>query len=105
TGSIMGTPTFSSPEQLRGEELTARSDIYAVGVTLYFLLTGRTPFEAPNVVQLLATVLEKRPESPRKWRKEIPTGLSGAILRCLEKDAGERFANYAQLREALLPFG
>ena len=104
-GSIMGTPAFSSPEQLRGEELTARSDIYAVGVTLYFLLTGRTPFQAANFVQLLAAVLEKQAESPSKWRKEIPTGLSSAILRCLEKDAGERFPNYAQLREALLPFG
>jgi hypothetical protein len=104
-GSIMGTPAFSSPEQLRGEELTARSDIYAVGVTLYFLLTGRTPFQSANFVQLLAAKLEKQAESPSKWRKEIPTGLSSAILRCLEKVAGERFPNYAQLREALLPFG
>jgi hypothetical protein len=105
TGHVMGTPAFSSPEQLRGQELTARSDIYAVGVTLYVLLTGRTPFQAPNVVQMLATVLEQRPEAPGKWRKEIPTNLSRVILRCLEKDAGERFANYGELREALLPFG
>jgi hypothetical protein len=104
TGRIMGTPAFSSPEQLRGDELTARSDIYAVGVTLYFLLTGRTPFQASNFVQMLATVLENKPEAPAKLRKEIPAALSAAILRCLEKDPGERFPNYTQLRETLLPF-
>src|SRR6185369_6962595 len=48
TGLIMGTPAFSSPEQLRGDQLTARADIYSVGVTLYYLLTGKTPFQAPN---------------------------------------------------------
>jgi hypothetical protein len=104
TGRIMGTPAFSSPEQLRGDELSVRSDIYAVGITLYFLLTGKTPFQASNFVQMLATVLEKKAESPAKLRREIPAALSAAILRCLEKDAGERFPNYTPLREALLPF-
>ena len=103
-GTLLGTPAYSSPEQLRGEELTVRSDIYAVGVTLYFLLTGRRPFEAENVVQLLATVLERRPESPAKYRAGMPAGLARAVLRCLEKDAGQRFASYARLREALLPY-
>jgi spermidine/putrescine transport system permease protein len=66
-------------------------------VTLYYLLTGKTPFQAANLVQMLAIVLEKRPDSPVKWRPEIPTELCRVILRCLEKDAGERFANYAEL--------
>jgi eukaryotic-like serine/threonine-protein kinase len=101
TGGFLGTPAYCSPEQLRGEELNARSDMYSVGVTLYFLLTGRTPFDAPNTVQLLANVLEKRAPSPREFRKAIPEGLAGAVLRCLEKQSGDRFKSYDELRLAL----
>lgn len=103
TGAFLGTPAFSSPEQLRGDEVTVRSDIYAVGVTLYFLLTGRHPFEAPDMVRLLATVLERRAESPSQWRPELPDGLCRVVLRCLEKDPEKRFRNYDELRRALLP--
>jgi eukaryotic-like serine/threonine-protein kinase len=104
TGAFLGTPAFSSPEQLRGDELTARSDMYSVGATLYYLLTGRTPFEAANMVQLLATVLERRAPSPAKFRPEIPRGLAKAVLRCLEKEPGERFKSYADLARALAPY-
>ena len=105
TGAFLGTPAFCSPEQLRGEELSARSDMYSVGATLFFLLTGRTPFDAPNMVQLLATVLEQRAPSPRKFRPEVPPGLAKVVLRCLEKEPGERFKNYADLTQALAPYG
>jgi len=104
TGAFLGTPAFCSPEQLRGDELNARSDMYSVGVTLYYLLTGRTPFEAENMVQLLATVLEQRAPSLRKFRPEVPQGLAKAVARCLEKQSGERFKNYADLAQALRPF-
>ncbi|HVM47187.1 MAG TPA: protein kinase, partial [Candidatus Acidoferrum sp.] len=104
TGAFLGTPAFCSPEQLRGDELNARSDMYSVGVTLYYLLTGRTPFDNQNVVRLLATVLEQRPPSPRQFRPEIPRGLAKAVLRCLEKQPGERFRNYADLASALAPY-
>jgi uncharacterized RDD family membrane protein YckC len=103
-GSFLGTPAFSSPEQLRGDELDVRSDIYAVGVTLFYLLTGRTPYEADNLVKLLATVLEKPAPSPLSFRKEIPRGLASAIQRCLAKQPSDRFKTYADLREALLPY-
>ena len=103
-GSVLGTPEFSSPEQLRGEELTVCSDIYSVGVTLYFLLTGRTPFQAENLVQLLATVLDKPAPSPRTLRPEIPDRLARVVMRCLEKQPGDRFKSYDELRGALLPF-
>ena len=104
TGAFLGTPAFCSPEQLRGEELNARSDMYSVGATLFYLLTGRTPFEAKNMVQLLATVLEQRAPSPRKFRPEIPQGLAKVVLRCLEKQPGERFKSYADLARALAPY-
>jgi eukaryotic-like serine/threonine-protein kinase len=104
TGAFLGTPAFCPPEQLRGEELSARSDMYSVGATLYFLLTGRTPFEAPNMVQLLATVLEQYAPSPRQLRADIPKGLAKAVLRCLEKESSDRFKNYTDLRQALAPY-
>jgi uncharacterized RDD family membrane protein YckC len=105
TGAFLGTPAYSSPEQLRGDELDVRSDIYAVGVTLYYLLAGKTPFTGENVVQLLAQVLERAPESPLKLRPELPKELSNVVLRCLAKLPAQRFATYQDLREALAPFG
>ena len=68
SGNFLGTPAFCSPEQLRGEELNARSDIYSVGATLFYLLTGHTPFQSKNVVALIATVLEQ----PGTFTEAIP---------------------------------
>ena len=104
TGAFMGTPTFASPEQLRGDELTVRSDLYAVGITLYYLLTGAVPFTAPNLPQLLASILEHPVESPTKRRNNVPEGLSQIVLRCLEKNPDKRFQNYNELRHALLSY-
>lgn len=103
-GTFLGTPAFCSPEQLRGEELNLRSDMYSVGVTLFYLLTGRTPFDAKNMVQLLSNVLEQPAPSPRTFRPQLAPGLAKAILRCLEKQPGERFRTYDELRQALAPF-
>ncbi len=103
-GSFLGTPAFCSPEQLRGEELNARSDMYSVGVTLYYLLTRRTPFEGKTLVHLLATVLEQPAPSPRKFQPSMPTGLARVVLRCLAKEPGDRFKNYHELRQALAPY-
>lgn len=105
TGSFIGTPVFASPEQLRGSRLDVRSDIYSLGVTLYYMLTGAIPFEAQNMVQLVAMVLEKQPAAPSSLRPEIPKALSQVVLRCIEKSPEKRFASYAALRQALLPFG
>ena len=103
-GSVMGTPAYASPEQLRGEELDVRSDIYSVGATLYHLLTGKTPYSATEFVKLITEVLEKQPAAPNAVRKDIPAELSRIVLRCLAKNREARFQNYDQLRDALLPF-
>ena len=103
-GNFIGTPAFCSPEQLRGDELNVRSDMYSVGATLYYIVTGRTPFEAKDPVKMLATVLEQKPPSPAKFRPAIPKGLAAAVLRCLEKQPGDRFQNYQELRRALGPY-
>lgn len=104
TGAFLGTPAFAAPEQLRGDEVTVRSDIYSVGVTLYYLLTGHYPFQAGDLVRLLAAVLEQRAEPPSKWRPDLPAELERVALRCLEKDPEQRFPHYEALRQALLPF-
>jgi hypothetical protein len=104
SGTMVGTPAFCSPEQLRGDELNARSDMYSVGGTLFYLLTGRVPFEGHNLAQLTANVLEKPAPSPREFRKEIPKGLAGVILRCLAKQPGDRYRSYEELRQALAPY-
>jgi uncharacterized RDD family membrane protein YckC len=104
SGAMVGTPAFSSPEQLRGEEFSARADMYAVGVALFYLLTGKLPFEGHTMPQLIANILEQRPPSPRQHRAEIPNGLARVILRCLDKQPTERFKNYAELRLALEPY-
>lgn len=104
TGSMVGTPAFCPPEQLRGEELSGRSDMYAVGVMLYQLLTGRLPFQGRTMPQLIASALEQKPASPRRLRKEIPAGLARIILRCLEKQPSDRFRSYADLCRALAPY-
>jgi eukaryotic-like serine/threonine-protein kinase len=104
TGKVLGTPAFSSPEQLRGQELSARSDIYAVGVTLFYLLTGRVPFEGQNVAQLVANALEKPAPSPRDFRSGLPRGLAAAVARCLRKQPSERFKSYDELRQTLAPY-
>ncbi|MCA9311715.1 MAG: protein kinase, partial [Phycisphaerales bacterium] len=104
TGKVMGTPAFASPEQLRGDEVDVRSDIYAVGATLFALLTARAPFEGDNAVQVVANVIESQAPAVSRFQSGIPTGLEQAIARCLAKDPSDRFAGYAALRDALLPF-
>lgn len=104
TGKVMGTPAFASPEQLRGDEVDARSDIYAVGATLFTLLTALAPFEVDNAVQVVAHVIDTPPADVSAVRDDVPAGLAQVIARCMAKEPGGRYADYAALRNALLPF-
>ncbi len=101
---FQGTPQFAPPEQLRGDPLDVRADIYAVGATLYYLLTGQPPFDARDLGELFARVTTEPPKSPRLRRPEIPAGLAAVVLRCLAKTPAERPASYAALADALRPF-
>ena len=105
-GSVLGTPAFCSPEQLQGDEIDSRADIYSVGATLYFLLTGEAPFESKsdNVINIVANVLNQKPLPLHQRSKDIPEGLSKVVARCLSKDKTKRFASYQQLRSAFLPY-
>ncbi len=104
TGVIMGTPAYAPPEQLRGDELDVRADIYSVGATLFTLLTGKAPFEGKNAVQVVANAIHQKPPSLTDSIKDIPPALSHVVTRCLAKQPEERFPDYLSLREALMPF-
>jgi uncharacterized RDD family membrane protein YckC len=104
TGRFQGTPQFAPPEQLRGEPLDIRADIYAVGATLYYLLTGQPPFDARDLRELVSRVTSEHPRSPRDLRRGIPAGLAAVVLQCLAKVPGERPSSYADLAAALRPF-
>jgi eukaryotic-like serine/threonine-protein kinase len=101
---FQGTPQFAPPEQLRGDPLDVRADIYAVGATLYYLLTGQPPFDARDLAELFARVTTDPPKSPRLLRPEIPPGMAAVVLACLAKTPAERPASYAALAAALRPF-
>src|SRR5678815_585453 len=104
SGAFQGTPQFAPPEQLRGEPLDIRADIYAVGATLYYLLTGQPPFDATDLRELVSRVTGEPPQSPRILRRGIPAGLAAVVLQCLAKVPGERPKSYADLATALRPF-
>ena len=105
TGTVQGTPQFASPEQLRGQSLDVRSDVYAVGATLYYLLTGRPPFDDRNVMVLVSRIATEPPPSLREGRPEIPEALAAIVLRCLAKDPLDRPTSYRSLASVLEPFG
>jgi eukaryotic-like serine/threonine-protein kinase len=105
TRAFQGTPEFASPEQLRGERLDVRSDIYAVGATLYYLLTGRAPFEDRDLMALMSPIATEPPPSLREGRPEIPRALAKVVLQCLAKDPADRPATYHGLAGVLEPLG
>ena len=104
TAAFEGTPQFAAPEQLRGEPLDVRADIYAVGATLYYLLTGRPPLDAPDFRELVSKVASEKPPSPRVLRRDIPRGLAAVVLRCLAKAPAGRPQSYAELADLLRPY-
>ena len=103
-GTVLGTPGFSSPEQLRGDQLDVRADIYSVGATIYYLLTGKAPFDDPNVIRLVTQVAQEMPPSLRIARPEVPADLADVVMRCLAKRPADRYQTYEALRDALEPF-
>jgi uncharacterized RDD family membrane protein YckC len=101
---IMGTPAYAAPEQLRGDALDLRADIYAVGATLFALLTSHPPFEGDNAVQVVANAVHQEPKSLIELRDDVPAGLARVVARCLAKEPEKRYPDYPTLRNALLPF-
>ena len=103
-GTILGTPGFASPEQLRGDKLDIRSDIYSVGATIYYLLTGKAPFDDPNIMTMLTRVATEQAPPLTATRPDLPGRLGSVVAKCLAKKPADRYATYAALASALEPF-
>ena len=103
-GTVMGTPSFAPPEQLKGETVDTRSDLYAVGATLFFLLTGAAPFSGGNTVQVISSVLSTNPTFPADRAKNIPPALRKLVLRCMATDPAKRPQTYEELASKLEVF-
>jgi eukaryotic-like serine/threonine-protein kinase len=103
TGAFLGTPQFASPEQVRGGEIDARTDVYAVGATLMYLLTGRGPFEGDPAAVIAKIASEPAPDVST-LRADIPKPLARVIARTLEKDPQQRPVNLRELAASLRPF-
>lgn len=97
TGMIVGTPTYMAPEQILGEAVDQRSDLYAAGVVMYECLTGKVPFDAPSLVALIAKVLREDPIPPGSLAPDTPPALSALVLRLLAKDPAGRPASASEL--------
>ncbi len=105
-GAITGSPLFMAPEQAAGDgEPDVRSDIYALGGVAYYLLTGRPPFEAENPIKVLLAHARDAVTPPSQLQTGIPRDLEEIVLRCLEKEPQNRFANVNELRDALVSCG
>jgi Serine/threonine protein kinase len=89
-GSVVGTPFYMSPEQALCQEVSAAADIYAMGVVMFEMVTGRVPFEAEQLVILLNAILKQPAPPASQFRPDVPPFLDRLILRCLEKDPGGR---------------
>lgn len=104
TEAVVGTPNYMAPEQARGEMATTATDIYALGGTLYFLLTGRPPFQGKNVVDIAKKLETEEPKLPRSYSRAIPRDLEAICLKCLEKKQDERYDTALDLAEDLARF-
>jgi serine/threonine protein kinase len=103
TGMTLGSTSYMSPEQIRGENLDQRSDIYSLGITLFEMATGRQPFAGPNVSQfdILTRQIHTELPSPRAINPAISVGLSHIITKCAQKKPEARYQNLKELRRAL----
>jgi tetratricopeptide (TPR) repeat protein/predicted Ser/Thr protein kinase len=104
-GIIVGTPRYMAPEQVRGDRqaLGPATDVYALGVILYEILAGRTPFDINNLVDLAHTTA-RVPVPPSHWGRRLPADLETICLKCLQKEPGRRYARAADLAEDLRRF-
>jgi serine/threonine protein kinase len=100
TGEVVGTPSYVSPEQIHGEPVTPLTDLYALGGTLYFALTGTPPFEG-SPLSVMTKHIEERPLPPSRLRSGVPRDLEQLVLTLLEKDPSARGANAGSVARAL----
>jgi eukaryotic-like serine/threonine-protein kinase len=105
-GMVLGTYNYMSPEQARGQELDSRTDLFSLGVVLYEIATGVTPFRGTNMGTVLESILDQAPAPPASLNPKVPAGLERIIAKCLEKDRDLRYQRasdvYADLQRLKL---
>lgn len=105
TGTVLGTPYYMSPEQARGDQsIGPKSDIYAMGVILFQMVTGVLPFDAPNYNALLIKILTEDAPDPVDIKPDLPGDLVDTIKRAMSRDIDSRFSDCSEFREHLLPY-
>ena len=104
TGTVMGTATYFSPEQARGEDVDPRSDVYSLGVVLYEMVTGSPPFSGDNPVSVAYKHVQETPEPPSARNRDVPPALEAITLKAMHKDPGGRYASAEELRADLRRF-
>lgn len=101
TGDLLGSPLYMAPEQLRGEPVDSRADLFAAGVVFYYLLTQRKPFAADSLAALMHRVLHEDPPPPSAVNRALPAAFDGVLRRALAKDRRRRFASALEFAAAL----
>ena len=104
-GMVIGTPEYMAPEQLLGDEIDARADIYSAGVVMYECLIGRPPFDAPSPMVLIAKVLEETAALPHSIHGDIPQALSALVMKAMSRERDARPASAKVLHDALEALG
>jgi hypothetical protein len=102
TGAFVGTPHFASPEQICGEAINVQTDVYSVAATLYFLLTGKPPFDGKDSMATLARIVSDAAPPMRSLRPDLSPALDRVVMRGLERDRGKRWSDLETFRQALL---
>jgi serine/threonine-protein kinase len=105
TGQMLGTPAYMAPEQIRGESVDERCDIYSLGALAYHLVTGRPPFKRGSAVAVAFAQLTDTPVAPRNLNRDTPQGLNDAILAALAKDPDERPRTVAEFQHRAINAG
>jgi eukaryotic-like serine/threonine-protein kinase len=101
-GQVFGTPHYMSPEQCSGSGVDHRTDIYAIGVILYEMITGSVPFDADNLMGILTKHLYEEPEPPSTVRTDLPAELEQVVMRCMSKSTQQRYQTMQELLDDLL---
>ncbi len=101
-GMLVGTVLYMSPEQVRGEDLDFRSDVFALGAVLYNVMTGQLPFPGQSFPEVCMAVLDAKPRPPSKVRQGFPKPIEEVINKCLAADPGDRYSNAAGVHDALV---
>src|SRR4029077_5191324 len=104
TGAVLGTATYFSPEQAQGFALDGRSDVYALGVVLYEMLTGTAPFTAASPVSVAYKHVRETPAPPSSVESDVPAAMDRIVLTAMAKDVDERYQSAQDLRADLLRF-